>query len=117
MWGRKDGGRAQGQGFSPAQGQAGVQLSRRAVEAVRGHSSCQPPIYSKSLGCVALRPALGHSEQGPSSWQFGTALISSHPGGCALAWPPHPSTLSGKPRQERKEVGGRAGGIQGALLG
>lgn len=45
------------------------------------------------------------------TWQFHHGLPAA-----TRAPPPHPS-LAGKLCQERKEVGGRASGIQGALLG
>lgn len=60
--------------------------------------------------------ALGRSEPGSLTLSFPKRLSFSGPRGSTLAHPSHPSS-AGKPCQERKEVGGRASSIQGALLG
>lgn len=72
--------------------------------------------WSPQAGGTTARPALGRSESGFLVLSILKCLSCPGPGGSTLARPPHPS-LTGKLCQERKEVGGRAGGIQGALLG
>lgn len=75
------------------------------------------PFAPHPQGCVTAGQALGLSEPGSRHLSVPECLVPG-PGGSALPWhgPPPPS-LAGKLYLRRKEVGGRAGGIQGALLG
>lgn len=109
-------GRAQGQelltrprpGEGPARGQHMETAARQAGRFELRLSSRAPRLRDS-------RPALGHSEPGPFilSLSSASAFLGLAVG---LGPPSHPS-LAGKLCQERKEVGGRAGGIQDALLG
>lgn len=109
-------------GFSHARGWAGVQLLGRALEAEggpTGQKQASHPIYPEAPGPVTLGQALGRSQPGSLILSIPKCLsFVPGPDGSTLAHPTplHPSS-AGKLCQERKEVGGRAGGIQGALLG
>lgn len=110
-------------GFSHARGWAGVQLLGRAVEAEGGPAgqkrASSSPLPSEAPRRGTPRQALSHARPGSHTLSIPKCLsLVSGLGGSSLAHPTplHPS-LAGKLCQERKEVGGRAGGIQGALLG
>lgn len=69
------------------------------------------------------QPILGHLEPRSLVLTISKCLSFPGPGSSTMACPPPPApppphpSLAGKLCQERKEVGGRASGIQGALLG
>lgn len=92
-------------GWGPTPGQGSGRL-REALQASRRQAI--PLTLSPQAAGLQGRPLAILSQMCLSS------LLSL----VAPPWhPPPPSILSGKLCQERKEVGGRAGGIQGALLG
>lgn len=126
MWGEEGPGAGpRAKGFLHAQGRAKVQLLGSALEAEGGpagqeqpgHLVCSHVVrWGPQVGCKCLWPTLGHSEPGTLILSIPKCLSFPGLGSSTLACPPYPS-LTGKLCQERKEVGGRAGGIQGALLG
>lgn len=82
----------------------------------RRPDTAQLPVDTESLLCMALRQPLDCSEPDTTSLFIAVSavvLVLQLP-----PWhgPPCPC-LVGEPGPERKELGGWAGGIQGALLG